>query len=305
MVEQLKYIWLDGELVPWESAKIHVLTHGLHYGLGVFEGIRCYETSTGKGAFFRLEEHVRRLFDSAKVVGLTIPYNFDQVTTACVDIVKENDRQDAYVRPIAFSGDGAMGLYAPDNRVRLAIAAWPWGAYLGKDGIANGIRVKVSSFQRSPINAWMGKAKATGAYLNSILAKREAIQDGYDEAILLDAQGYVAEGSGENIFFVKNSELFTTPTPTVLDGITRRSVIEIAGDKEVSVTEKLFSRDELYLADEAFFTGTAAEITPIREVDGRTIGSGTPGPLTKALQEEFFGIVHGKSTRSEKWLTYL
>lgn len=307
-------IWMDGELVKWDEAKVHVLTHTLHYGLGVFEGIRCYDTPKGP-AVFRLEEHVKRLFNSAHIFQMKIPYTEEQIIEAIITTIKANKFTECYIRPLAFIGAGGMGLYPKDNPVNLAIAAWPWGAYLGEDGLKNGIRVKTSSFIRSHVNSNMTMAKVSGYYVNSQIAKKEAILCGYDEALLLDADGFVSEGSGENIFIVRDGGLKTTPLTSILEGITRDSIITIAKDKGIPVSEARFSRDEIYISDEAFFTGTAAEITPIRELDGRVIGEGRPGegkpgegrpgPVTRALQSAFFDAVTGKSEGYERWLTYI
>ncbi len=302
-MEKVEKIWLDGEFVAWDEANIHILTHTLHYGLGVFEGIRCYSDGNGRSAIFRLREHVDRLFESAHIVQMEIPFSRDEIERAIIETVRVNGLKECYIRPIAFLGDGSMGLFPKDNPVRVAIAVWPWGAYLGEEGITRGIKVKISSYTRLHVNANMTKAKVCGNYVNSILAKREAVAAGYDEALLLDADGYVCEGSGENIFIVKRGEVKTPSLTSVLRGITRDSVITIAKDKGIRVVEDRFTRDELYTADEAFFTGTAAEITPIREVDGRVIGEGRPGPVTKALQETFFEVVKGRMERYRDWLT--
>lgn len=297
-------IWMDGKLVPWDEASVHVLTHTLHYGLGVFEGIRCYETPRGP-AIFRLEEHIKRLIKSAGIFLLEIPYSHEEIREAILLTIRDNGFKECYIRPIAFIGAGGMGLYAKDNPIHLAVAAWPWGAYLGDDGIKNGIRIKTSSYIRAHVNSNMTRGKVCGYYVNSQLAKREAIMCGYDEALLLDADGYVSEGSGENVFIVRDGVLKTTPLTSILEGITRDSVLTIARDKGIEVKEDRFTRDEVYIADEAFFTGTAAEITPIRELDGRTIGTGKPGPITKALQSRFFETVSGKDDQYGQWLTHV
>lgn len=302
-MERVDKIWLDGRFVGWDEANIHILTHTLHYGLGVFEGIRCYRNEEGTSFVFRLKEHVDRLFDSARIVQLEVPFSRDEIGKAIIETIRVNNLKECYIRPIVFLGDGSMGLFPRNNLVRVAIAVWPWGAYLGEEGITKGIRVKISSYTRLHVNANMTKAKVCGNYVNSILAKREAVSAGYDEALLLDADGYVCEGSGENIFMVKGGEIKTPSLTSVLRGITRDSVITIARDKGIRVVEDRFTRDELYTADEAFFTGTAAEITPIREVDGRVIGEGRPGPITKALQTTFFDVVRGKVERYRDWLT--
>lgn len=304
-MQKAEKIWLDGKMVPWDEANVHVLTHTLHYGLGVFEGIRAYEGKSGT-AIFRLKDHIQRLFDSAHILMIKIPYTPDQVMEACREVMRVNKLKHGYIRPIAFIGDGEMGLYAVDNPVRVAVAAWPWGTYLGEEGLKKGIRTKISSFSRHHINAVLNKAKACANYLNSILAKREALKAGYDEAILLDPDGYVAEATGENIFIAEDGIVYTTPTgASILDGITRDTVIELLKDRKTEVREQKFTRDELYLADEAFLTGTAAEITPIREVDDRTIGAGRPGPLTKEIQETFFSIVRGENPKYKKWLDFI
>jgi branched-chain amino acid aminotransferase len=299
-----KKIWLDGGLVDWRDANVHVLTHTLHYGLGVFEGIRCYATADGRSAVFRLPEHVRRLFDSAHINLLEIPYTREDIERAVVETLRANELAEGYVRPIAFLGEGAMGLNPANNPVRVAVAAWSWGKYLGEEGIERGIRAKVSSFARNFVNAKMTKGKTCGDYVNSILAKREALLDGYDEAIMLDTQGLVAEATGENLFVVRGGELSTPPLPTVLEGITRGTVIELARDKGLSVCERPVARDELYIADEIFLCGTAAEVTPIREVDRRKVGNGARGPVTKLLQTAFFDVVTGRDSKYDRWLRY-
>ncbi|GAB4388117.1 MAG: branched-chain amino acid transaminase [Thermodesulfovibrionales bacterium] len=303
-MQKTEKIWMDGALVPWDEAKVHVLTHTLHYGLGVFEGIRCYQAAKGP-AIFRLDEHVRRLLKSAHVFLMQVPYTEEQLRDAVIETVKANGLRECYIRPIAFIGYGPLGLYPRDNPVSVAIAAWPWGAYLGEEGLKRGIRIKVSSFIRNHVNANMSRAKVCGYYVNSQLAKKEAISCGYDEALLLDADGYVSEGSGENVFIVRDGVLKTTPLTSILEGITRDSVMDMARAEGIPVKEERFTRDELYIADEAFFTGTAAEITPIREVDGRSIGEGRPGPITKKIQSIFFDTVGGKDARFESWLTYI
>lgn len=300
-MQTTEHIWLDGQLVPWEAATVHVLTHTLHYGLGVFEGIRCYAGEQGTSAIFRLTEHVDRLFKSAHILDLPMPFTREQIANACLEVVRANKLKECYLRPLAFMGDGEMGLGARP-KTRVAIAAWPWGAYLGDEGMRNGIRVKTSSFARFHPNTMMTKAKACGHYVNSILASREAKLAGYDEALLLDVDGYVSEASGENIFIVSRGVVKTTPLPTVLDGITREAALRIFAEQGLTVREERFTRDEVYLADEAFFTGTAAEITPIRELDNRTIGTGKPGPVTQRLQETFFAIVKGRDPRYREWL---
>jgi branched-chain amino acid aminotransferase len=298
-------IWMDGRLVPWDDATVHVLTHTLHYGLGVFEGIRCYRSADGRSAIFRLTEHVRRLFESAHINLMRVPFEPERIEAAICETLRANQLAEGYIRPLVFIGHGAMGLNPGDNPVRVAIAVWPWGKYLGDDGMERGIRAKVSTFARHHVNAKMTKGKTCGDYVNSILAKREALLDGYDEAILLDTQGLVAEASGENLFTVRDGVLRTPPLPGVLGGITRDAVIELARDKGIRVVEAAITRDELYIADEVFLTGTAAEATPIREVDRRQIGAGSRGPITKALQSAFFDVVTGRDRKRERWLTYL
>ncbi len=304
-MEKEKKIWLDGKFVPWEKAQVHVLTHTLHYGLGIFEGIRCYLCSDGRSAIFRLPEHVERLFGGAHAMEIEIPFSQKEIREACCRILKVNGMKEGYIRPLVFIGDGVMGVHPKDNPVRLTIAAWKWGAYLGDEGLKKGIRVKVSSYTRHHVNVMMTKTKTCGNYVNSILAKREVTRDGYDEAIMLDTAGYVSEASGENIFLVKKGKIKTPPLTSILPGITRDSVLTIARDLGVEVIEERFTRDELYLADEAFFSGTAAEITPIREVDNRRIGTGRPGPVTKKIQNIFFKAVKGEEDRYRSWLTYL
>jgi branched-chain amino acid aminotransferase len=295
-------IWLDGKLVAWDDARIHVLTHALHYGVGVFEGIRAYKTPGGSG-IFRLREHLQRLYESAHILLLEIPFPAEKLQEACVEVMRANRLAEGYLRPIAWYGSGAMGVGAL-NPVQVAVAAWPWGAYLGEEGMKRGIRAKIASFTRMHVNVNMVKAKITGQYVNSFLATREAALGGYDEAILLDTEGYVSEGAGENIFIVKNGALWTPPlSSSVLGGITRDSVLRIARDQGIPVLEQRFTRDTLYVADELFLTGTAAEVTPVREVDNRRIGSGSPGPVTKKLQETYLRAVRGEEPRYREWLT--
>lgn len=304
-MEKSELIWLDGKLVPWHEANVHVLTHTLHYGFGVFEGIRCYQTNGGgKSIIFRLPEHVERLFNSATILGIQIPYTQDEILDTILQVVRENRLEECYIRPLVFLGDNKMGLNPKGVDVRVAVAAWPWGAYLGEDGVNKGIRVRISSFTRHHVNITMTKAKACGYYINSIMAKAEAVQDGYDEAILLDTNGFVAEGSGENIFLLHKGKL-STPALSCsnLDGITRDAVIEICKDMNIPLEERCITRDELYIADEIFLTGTAAEITPVREVDNRVIGSGKKGDVTDRIQKTFFDIVRGENTKFGKWLT--
>lgn len=305
MVEKAKKIWMDGKFVDWDGANVHILTHTLHYGLGVFEGIRCYLCADGRSAIFRLPEHVERLFNGAHAVLLNIPFSREEIIAAILETLRVNRQNAGYIRPLVFIGDGAMGLHPQNNPVRVAVVTWPWGAYLGEEGLAKGIRAKVSSYIRHHVNIMMTKTKTCGNYVNSILAKLEVTKDGYDEAIMLDTEGYICEASGENIFIVRHGRIKTPPLTSILPGITRDSVMTIARDLGLVVEEQRFSRDELYMADEAFFTGTAAEITPIREVDRRTIGKGEPGPVTKKLQETFFQVVKGAKPEYQRWLTYV
>ncbi|MFO8031090.1 MAG: branched-chain amino acid transaminase [Desulfohalobiaceae bacterium] len=302
MLEKTNMIWFDGQFVPWDQAQVHVLTHTLHYGAGVFEGLRSYECSDGSAAIFRLEEHVERLFDSARIIQMEIPFSPQEVQEAIVNTLKTNKLKVGYVRPLAFIGSGGMGVYPGKNPVHLIIAVWSWGAYLGEEALQKGIRVKTSSFNRHHVNVMMTKAKVCGNYVNSVLAKNEALADGYDEALLLDVQGYVSEASGENLFIVKKGELKTPPLGSILSGITRNAVITLARDMGYQVLEQSFTRDEIYTADEAFFTGTAAELTPIRELDHRKIGAGKAGPVTQLLQQEFFSVVRGENLKYAGWL---
>lgn len=305
MIQKAEKIWLDGKLVNWNEANVHILTHTLHYGMGVFEGIRCYECHDGSSAVFRLDEHVERLFDSAHVLQIKMPFSPEEIKQAIKETLKVNGQKEAYIRPLVFIGEGAMGVHPKDNPTRIAIITWPWGAYLGDEGLVKGIRVHISSFTRHHVNIMMTKTKACGNYVNSILAKKEAVQDGYEEAILLDPEGYVCEGSGENIFMVKRGLIKTPPLTSILPGITRRCVFTIARDLGITMVEERFSRDELYIADEAFFSGTAAELTPIREVDKRSIGQGSPGPVTQSIRSVFFDAVRGKSKKYKHWLSYV
>ncbi|HKY07737.1 MAG TPA: branched-chain amino acid transaminase [Candidatus Binatia bacterium] len=298
-------IWFDGELIRWEDAKVHVLAHALHYGTAYFEGIRCYELADGRSAVFRLPEHMRRLADSGKILGFPLPYTEAQICQAAVDVIRANKLKECYIRPLAFVGLGDLGLYAPNNPVNVCIAVWPWGAYLGDEGLQKGIRAKISSYTRHHVNVMMTKSKSAGNYINSVLAKHEVKKAGYDEAIMLDAEGYVSEASGENIFMVRDRRIKTTPLTSILPGITRDSIIILARDKGYEVIEERFTRDELYSADEAFFTGTAAELTPIREVDDRQLGRGCRGPVTEDIQSAFFDLIKGKNHKYENWLTYI
>ena len=295
-------IWFDGELVPWREAKVHVLTHSLHYGMGVFEGIRAYKTPRG-AALFRLQEHVDRLFTSAHILQMHIPFSREQIIEACRAAICENGLEDGYVRPLAFYGSEAMGVSAPNLSVHVTVAAWKWGAYLGDGALERGVRLRTSSYARHHINVTMCRTKATGNYINSMLALREAQACGYDEALLLDVDGYVAEGSGENVFVIRKGVINTPDITSALEGITRDTVITLAREAGYEVREKRITRDEVYIADEAFFTGTAAEVTPIRSLDDRVIGAGKPGPITAALQERFFATVNGGNDAHLDWLT--
>jgi branched-chain amino acid aminotransferase len=302
MADRDGHIWYDGKLVPWRSATTHVLTHSLHYGLAVFEGVRAYNTVKGT-AIFRLREHTQRLLNSAHIYLMKIPYSIETLMEAQKEVVRANQLESCYLRPIAFYGSEKMGVSPKGNTVHVAIAAWPWGAYLGADAIEKGIRVKTSSYARHHVNVSMTRAKYSGTYANSILANLEATDHGYDEGLLLDVDGFVAEGSGENLFMIKDGKIYEPELTSALIGITRDSVITLAQDMGYSVTAKRITRDDLYIADEAFFTGTAAEVTPIREVDGRSIGSGERGPLTARLQKAFFDVVNGKSEKHGGWLS--
>ncbi|MGZ3474571.1 MAG: branched-chain amino acid transaminase [Polyangiales bacterium] len=305
MVDRLDKIWMDGNLVDWDDAKVHILTHSLHYGLGGFEGIRAYKRADGRSAVFRLREHVDRLFDTAKLCLMPMPFTREQIIAGCVDILRVNKLPEGYIRPMAYVGEGAMGIYV-NNPTKVSIIAWKWGAYLGQEALDQGIRTKISSFARHHINVGLNKAKMMGQYTNSILAKREAKLGGYDEAILLDSQGYVSEGSGENLFMVRKGTLVTPPlSSSILAGITRDTIITLAREEGLAVAEDRVTRDELYLADECFFTGTAAEVTPVREVDNRSIGEGKPGPITKRLQARYFDVVKGSDNSHPEWFTYV
>ncbi|CAM9777058.1 unnamed protein product [Phaeothamnion confervicola] len=302
MADRDGYIWYDGKLVPWRSATTHVLTHSLHYGLAVFEGVRAYKTVDGT-AIYRVREHTERLLASAHIYMMKIPYSAEQLIEAQKEVVRANKLESCYLRPIAFYGSEKMGVSPKGASVHVAIAAWPWGAYLGADGLEKGIRVKTSSFARHHVNVSMCRAKYSGTYANSILANQEAIDHGYDEGLLLDVDGFVAEGAGENIFMVKNGKIYEPELTSALMGITRDSVIQLAAERGYTVTARRITRDDLYIADELFFTGTAAEVTPIREVDGRQIGAGKRGPVTAALQKAFFNLVQGKDRKHKDWLT--
>ncbi|MEJ2405649.1 MAG: branched-chain amino acid transaminase [Candidatus Thiodiazotropha sp.] len=297
-------IWLDGEMVPWREAKTHVLTHTLHYGMGVFEGVRAYRAEEGT-AIFRLQDHTERLFRSAHILGMPIPYDRETLNEAQLAAVRDNKLMSAYIRPMCFYGSEGMGLRADNLKVHVMVAAWEWGAYLGAENMEKGIRIRVSSFTRHHVNITMCRAKANGNYMNSMMALQEALRDGYDEALLLDAEGYVMEGSGENIFIVRDDVIYTPDLTSALDGITRKTVMELAREMGYSVVEKRITRDEVYIADEAFFTGTAAEVTPIREVDNRIIGQGGRGPITEKLQKTYFDLVHGRKAAHKDWLAYV
>ena len=302
MADRDGLIWYDGELTPWREANTHVLTHTLHYGMGVFEGVRAYATDRGT-AVFRLQAHTDRLFRSAHIVGMPMPYSRDEINEACRRAVGANNLASAYIRPMAFYGSEGMGIRADNLKVHVIVAAWEWGAYLGAENLERGIRIRTSSFNRHHVNVTMCKAKANGNYMNSMLALAEAVRDGYDEAMLLDTEGYVSEGSGENIFIVRDGVIYTPDLTSALEGITRDTIIRFAADLGIPVREKRITRDEVYIADEAFFTGTAAEVTPIREVDGRAIGSGQRGPITQRLQALYFDQVHGRREAYPEWLT--
>lgn len=297
------FIWMDGEFVDWREAKVHVLTHTLHYGVGVFEGVRAYPTAQGP-AIFRMHRHTERLLQSAKIMGMQIPFSADVINAAQVEIIKKNNLESGYLRPMAFYGSEAMGLHAKGLKVHLSIAAWEWGAYLGDEGLEKGIRVKTSSFNRHHVNSTMAKAKTNGHYTNSIMALQEAERCGYDEAVMLDTNGYVAEGSGENIFIVRRGKVFTPSLTSALEGITRDTIVELMrSDMDLEVIEKQITRDEVYTADEAFFTGTAAEVTPIRSLDDREIGNGTRGDITAEVQKRYFDVVNGRDAARASWLT--
>ena len=294
-------IWLDGKMVPWREAKVHVLTHTLHYGMGVFEGVRAYKAEGGT-AIFRLQEHTNRLFRSAHILDMKIPFTPEEINAAQLAAVRDNNLESAYIRPMCFYGSEGMGLRADNLKVHCMVAAWNWGSYLGDENMEKGIRIRVSSYTRHHVNATMCRAKANGNYMNSMMALQEALHDGYDEALLLDAAGFVMEGSGENIFIVRDGVLYTPDLTSALDGITRRTVIELAESIDLKVVEKRITRDEVYIADEAFFTGTAAEVTPIREIDNRAIGNGGRGPITEKLQTMYFDAVHGRLDNHHDWL---
>ena len=302
MLQASEKIWMDGRFVNWADANVHILTHSLHYGLAAFEGIRCYKGKSGS-SIFRLSEHVDRLFESSHIAEIRIPYDKKDITQAIIETVRVNRLDACYIRPLVYIGYGAMGLYPGENPIQVGIAAWNWGTYLGDDALTKGIRAKVSSFTRHHVNVSMTRGKISGYYVNSILAKREVKADGYDEAIMLDPEGYVAEGTGENVFIVRRGQLKTTPLTSILEGITRNSIIQLARERDIAVLEERFTRDELYIAEEVFVTGTAAEMTPVTEIDRRRIGSGKPGPVTLSLQKAFFDVVQGLDTTHRHWLT--
>jgi len=304
MADRDGVIWFDGEMVPWREAQVHVLTHTLHYGLGVFEGVRAYDAEKGT-AIFRLQAHTDRLFDSAKILGMNMRFDKQTLLDAQTAVVRENGLKSAYLRPMCFYGAEGMGIRADNLKVHTIVAAWEWGSYLGEDGMTKGIRIKTSSLTRHHVNISMCKAKANGHYINSILALQEAMADGYDEALLLDVEGFVAEGSGENIFIIKNGVIYTPELTSALAGITRDTITHLADDLGYQVKEKRITRDEVYVCDEAFFTGTAAEVTPIRELDNRTIGNGARGPITEEIQTRYFDLVHGRLNKYHDWLDYV
>jgi len=304
MADRDGVIWFDGELVPWREATIHVLTHTLHYGMGVFEGVRAYRAEKGT-AIFRLHAHTDRLFDSAHIMKMDMPFDKQQINEAQRTVVRENGLESAYIRPMCFYGSEGMGLRADNLKTHVMVAAWDWGAYLGEENLQKGIRIRTSSYTRHHVNISMCKAKANGHYINSMLALQEAITDGYDEAMLLDNEGYVAEGSGENIFLVKNGVIYTPDLTSALNGITRNTIFTFCKEMGIEIREKRITRDEVYIADEAFFTGTAAEVTPIREVDNRSIGCGSRGPITEKLQTLYFDVVHGRHHMHPEWLSYV
>jgi len=304
MADRDGVIWFDGEMVPWREAQVHVLTHTLHYGMGVFEGLRAYHAEQGT-AIFRLKAHTDRLYRSAHILGMAIPFDKLTLNTAHKAVIRENNLDSAYIRPMCFYGSEGMGLRADNLKVHTIIAAWDWGSYLGDEGMEKGIRIKTSSFTRHHVNITMCKAKANGNYMNSMLALQEALRDGYDEALLLDVDGFVAEGSGENIFIVRDGVIYTPELTSALEGITRDTIFKLAQENGLVIREKRITRDEVYIADEAFFTGSAAEVTPIRELDGRSIGNGTRGPITQLLQSQYFDLVHGRLDQYQDWLDYV
>ena len=301
-MQKSKYIWFNGKFVPWNSAKTHVLSHGLHYGSGIFEGIRAYSNKTNT-FIFRLEDHYKRFYNSAKVAMIKIPYSKKVLEDATIKLLKKNNLKDCYIRPLAFIGDGAIGINPANNKINVIIAAFKWGTYLGDEGVKKGIRTKISSFARMGVNSFMTKSKISGNYINSVFAKREALNAGYDEALMLDTDGFVSEGTGENIFIVRDDKIKTVPITTVLEGLTRDCVLNIAKEENIDVIEQRFTRDELYIADEVFLSGTAAEITPVREIDDRKIGNGKPGRITKLIQEKYKNLVKGITNSKHRYLT--
>lgn len=303
MADRDGFIWLDGEMVPWREANTHVLTYTLHYGVGCFEGVRAYHTPTGT-AIFRLEDHTKRLFNSAKILGMKMPFSHEVINEACLEVLRTNKLKEAYLRPMVFYGAEGMGLRADNLKTHVMVAAWTWGAYLGADNVERGIRVRTSSYTRHHVNSMLCRAKANGNYINSMLALNEVIKDGYDEAILLDMSGHIAEGSAENIFLVKDGALHTPDLNSCLDGITRKTIMQLAADEGIEVKERRITRDELYICDEAFFTGTAAEVMPIREVDNRAVGNGARGPITAKLQALYAATVKGQRSEYPEWLAY-
>lgn len=303
MVEKVDKIWMDGKFVNWDDANVHILTHTLHYGLGVFEGVRCYELADGGSAIFRLKEHTKRLYESSHMFQLEVPFTQDQINEACLELFRVNKLKAGYLRPLVYIGAGAMGLYYPNNPICVSLIAWPWGTYLGDEGVKNGIRAKISSFTRLAMNVNLPKSKACGNYINSMLAKREALAAGYEEAILLDQQGFVSEASGENIFLIKDGTVYTPPTSSsMLKGITRDTILTILRDEGIPIVEDKFAREEAYTADELFLSGTAAEVCPIRELDNRKIGSGKPGDVTRKVQKIYFDTIKGKVDKYSHWL---
>jgi len=302
MADRDGVIWFDGELVPWREAKVHVLTHTLHYGMGVFEGVRAYKAQQGT-SIFRLQAHTDRLFDSAHIMNMSMPFDKETINEAQRTVVRDNNLDSAYIRPMCFYGSEGMGLRADNLKTHVMVAAWEWGAYLGEENLIKGLRIRTSSYTRHHVNISMCKAKANGHYINSMLALQEAMTDGYDEAMLLDNEGYVAEGSGENIFLVKDDVIYTPDLTSALNGITRNTIFTMCKELGIEIKEKRITRDEVYIADEAFFSGTAAEVTPIREVDNRTIGCGSRGPITEKLQTMYFDVVHGRKDLHPEWLT--
>lgn len=303
-MQEVDFIWMDGAFVPWKEAKVHFVTHALHYGSAVFEGIRCYDTAKGP-AVFRLKDHLKRLFYSADTFGIKIPFKEKELYDATIELIKKNKLKECYIRPVAYYGYGQMSVNPAGASVNVGIAAWPWGAYLGEDGIKNGVKVKFSSWIRPPTTMMPTNAKLSGNYVNSIIAKVDAIKSGCEEAILLDVNGNVSECTGENLFIVKDNVLITPPKGNILNGITRDSIMQLASGFGIKTEEKLFKKEQVYAADECFMTGTAAEVTPIREVDGKKIGEGKPGPVTKKLQAKYFEAIHGKAAEYEKWLDYV